>query len=85
MLLINDCFCRPDSPLGTTTREINKRSMCTVVFQIPEIGELVTPMYPDSVENALGNSEKDFALDNYRFKMIKPLRQWNISFEGKMK
>lgn len=56
-----------------------------MVFQIPEIGEMVTPMYPDSVENALGNSERDFALDNYRFETIEPLRRWNISFEGKMK
>jgi len=37
------------------------------------------------VDNALGNSENGFAVDEFVLEANKPLRQWNVAFDGRMK
>lgn len=36
------------------------------------------------MENTLGNSNNDFALDNYSLRIKTPLREWDIEFKGEM-
>ncbi|KAF0766329.1 Uncharacterized protein FWK35_00017566 [Aphis craccivora] len=65
-------------------RNDDKMSIGYVCLKIPGIGHLSTPMYPNSMNNALGNSVNSFALDQFTLSVIEPLRKWKLNFEGKM-
>ncbi|XP_022164514.1 uncharacterized protein LOC111029699 [Myzus persicae] len=70
--------------LALDRRNDCKMSIGYACLKIPGIGHLSTPMYPNSMENELGNSDDGFTLDRFTLTVIEPLRRWKVNFEGEM-